>query len=97
MADEPIVDRTVADSVREYLRKLKQRDAELADGPLACSALALAREMDANNSATSKSMCAKALNETLEQLRALAPPVKQEDTIDELSRERDKRRAKAAG
>ena len=96
MSQEP-VDRTVADSVREYLKELAKRDEALARGPLACSALALARGMDGDNSLTSKAMASKSLNETLEQIRALAPSVKQEDTIDEVTAKRRQRRAKAAG
>lgn len=68
---------------------LKKLPAELAGGALAASALALAREIDhAGNSATSKSMCARALTETLEKLRALAPAEKEADKLDDLARRR---------
>jgi pyruvate/2-oxoglutarate dehydrogenase complex dihydrolipoamide acyltransferase (E2) component len=56
---------------------------------LAASALALARELDnPENSATSKSMCAKALIETMDRLRAQAPPKKENDRLDELAARR---------
>lgn len=55
----------------------------------AALALALAREMDSDTSATSKSMCARALNETLEKLRARAPVVEEADQVDELRARRD--------
>jgi hypothetical protein len=57
--------------------------------------------MDASgNSATSKSMCAKALQDTLRELRELAPAARKEDAIDQLAKQRAKRRsggAKATG
>jgi hypothetical protein len=57
-------------------------------GPLAETALALARELDDDgNSATSKSMCAKAMVDVLRELRTLAPP-KVEDTDLERARKR---------
>lgn len=64
----------------------------VAHTTLAASALALARELDKDsNSATSKSNCAKALNETLDKLRALAPPRDEEDRLDDLSARRAQR------
>lgn len=61
---------------------------------LAASALALAREMDdPDNSATSKSMCARSLIETMERLFSLEPPKKENDRLDELSDLRTKRLA----
>ena len=73
-------------------RDLAQFPPELAGSALAASALALAREIDqAGNSATSKSMCARALTETLEKLRALAPAEKEADKLDDLARRRASR------
>jgi hypothetical protein len=64
---------------------------------LAATAIALAREMDSpDNSATSKSMCGKALLETMKRLRELSPPAKKETPLDELKQHRDKRRGGAA-
>jgi len=63
---------------------------------LAAAALALAREIDdPENSATSKSMCAKALQDILSQLRALAPQKRERDRLDELAEKRTRRRATA--
>jgi hypothetical protein len=67
-----------------------------AGSALAAAALALARELDVPNSATSKSMCAKALVEVLREVRALAPARKETDGVDELTTRRAERRAAAA-
>lgn len=68
-----------------------------ASPALAASALALAAELDDNgNSATSKSMCARALAETLKELRGLAKPKKERDELDEI-RERRATRLAAGG
>jgi hypothetical protein len=55
-----------------------ERDLDLlgpkaAESGLAATALALAREMDGPNSLTSKSMAAKALIDTMRELRVLVP------------------------
>jgi hypothetical protein len=77
-------------------RDLKGMGA-VADSALAATARALARELDdPGNSATSKSMCARALAETLDRLLALAPPKKEADKLDELNARRAKRRGAAA-
>jgi hypothetical protein len=69
----------------------------MQDSALAATALALAAELDnPNNSATSKSMCARALTETMDRLRELAPPVKEADKLDELNGRRAKRKGKPA-
>lgn len=73
---------------------------ELAKSGLAASALALARELDdSNNSATSKAMCQKALRETLDRLRELAPVKPKKDRVDEIAKRREQRlrRKSAAG
>lgn len=75
-----------------------QAFGDLADSALAASALSLARELDDHrNSATSKSMCARALIETLDRLRELAPPKKERSQLDELKARRAARRAAATG
>jgi hypothetical protein len=81
---ELLAELTVESAVRRDLEQLGKRDADLAISALAANALQLAREMDSKTSATSKSMCARALNETLEKLRALAPPEEKPDAVDEL-------------
>lgn len=70
--------------------------AALGDLPPGCeaivaSAVALARELDDDNSATSKSMCARALREAMDRLRDLAPPKAKADRLDDLTARRQKR------
>lgn len=78
-------------------RDLALLDKSLAESSLAASALTLAAEMDApGNSATSKSMCAKALLETMDRLRKMAPAVAASDGLDELTSKREGRLARAA-
>jgi hypothetical protein len=61
---------------------------------LAETALALARELDKpKNSATSKSMCAKAMIDVLRELRSQAPPKQEADGVTDLNAERAARRA----
>jgi hypothetical protein len=79
----------VVDAVERDLVRLKRRDAALAESALAESALVLARELDsAQNSATSKSMCARALREVLDRLNELAPVEEETDSVDELEARR---------
>jgi hypothetical protein len=78
-------------------RELAVMGVAAGDSTLAASALALAGELDsAGNSATSKSMCAKALLDVMNRLRELTPEVST-DGLDDLASRRDRRRAKAAG
>lgn len=87
---------SVTAAVEADLSELAKRDPRLARSAQAASAIALAREMDDNNSATSKSMCAKALNETMDRLRELAPPQKENDGVDDLAARRTKRLKRGA-
>lgn len=76
------------------IESIRRRDTALAESVLSASMLSLAYEMqDPFNSATSKSMCAKALMEAREQLLALAPPVERKDDLDELRTRRTAERA----
>jgi hypothetical protein len=84
-------------SVYEAVERDLQAMGDLKNSGLAATALALAAEMDGNNSATSKSNCAKALMEALAALRALAPPDRKADGIDDIAEQRRKRRAAVAG
>lgn len=87
----------VTDAVKRDLAQIAKRDKALARSGLAASALALAKALDEpKNSATSKSMCARSLKETLDRLRELAPPAKERDNVDDLSARRAARRAKSA-
>jgi hypothetical protein len=76
-------------------RDLERLPRDLAESGLAASARALARELDRPNSATSKSMCARALHDALDRLRELAPPERKADRIDEVNRKREERRRAA--
>ena len=82
---------TVVASVKRDIEAIAERDPKLATSGLAALALSLAREMDAKNSATSKSMCARALAETLERLAELAPPAPAQDGVDQLAAKRNAR------
>jgi hypothetical protein len=70
-------------------------DEVVAGSALAASALVLAAELDSpGNSATAKSMCARALREALDRLRELVPVEGEEDELDGL---RARRAARIAG
>jgi hypothetical protein len=91
LAAEP---KTVLEAVE---RDLAEMDSRIS-AALAASARALARELDnKKNSATSKSMCARALIDTLDRLRELAPPKEENDQLDDLTARREARRAGASG
>lgn len=76
---------SVVEAVEHDLALIRQAAPELAESALAASLLVLAGELDnSRNSATSKSMCARALLDTMEKLRELVPPGEEEDSLDEL-------------
>lgn len=84
---------SVREAVERDLAQIRTRSRELAESALAASALVLAGELDsAGNSATSKSMCAKALTETMDRLRELSPPRRELDDLDDLAARRERRR-----
>jgi hypothetical protein len=79
------VPRTVVDAVEYDLAALAERAPSIPNTALAASALELARQLDdPDNSATSKSMCSRALTETMDRLEALAPPKREGDRLDKL-------------
>ena len=78
-------------AIRRDIAAIAKRDKALAGSGLALTAVALARELDGDNSATSKSMCARALAELIDRLRALAPAEERADGIDDLAKKRQKR------
>lgn len=85
-------------AVERDLKAIHRRDRDLADGTLAASALVLAEQLDdPANSATSKSLCAKELRETMATLRHLLPAETEDDSVDELRDRRERRRAGGAG
>jgi hypothetical protein len=84
-------------AVEAVERDLARLGGDLADSAEAAGALEMARQLDdPSNSATSKSMCQKALMDAMEKLRALAPPRKESDGVDDLATRRAERRAAAA-
>ena len=83
---------SVLAAVNRDLKRIAAADKALGEGALAESARVLARELDKpNNSATSKSMCARALTEVLNRLRELKAPATKGDRVDELEARRAKR------
>lgn len=89
--------KTVVAGVERDLAAIAKIDAALANSALATTALMLAESMDdPGNSATSKSMCARALVDVLEQLRELTPEGEQKDGVDDLSARRARRLGGAA-
>lgn len=72
-------------------RDLASVPSEMATGGLAAMALALAREIDGENSATSKSMCAGQLRDTLDRIRELSPDKEEGDSLDDLAARRANR------
>lgn len=78
------------------LDEIRSRDAKLADSALGATALALAREIDGGNSATSKSMCARELRELMTLLKNLAPAAAEKDDLDELRTRRTARLGRTA-
>jgi hypothetical protein len=85
-----------SDGVQRDLDAIAKLDKSLANSGLAASALALARDIDdQGNSATSRSMCARSLIETLDRLWEMAPEKKEKDRVDDLSTQRDKRRGRS--
>src|SRR4029077_15526050 len=91
--DQPsVIPTSVTEAVVLDLEELAERDPILARSAQAATAIALARELDSENSATSKSMCARALSETMDRLRELAPAEQKKDGVDDLSATREKRR-----
>lgn len=94
MAAKKPADGPVVVAVR---RDLKAMPDDVAKSALAASALALAAEIDeASNSATSKSMCAKALHDALDRLREIAPPKQEETDLDRARKRRADRLARLA-
>lgn len=86
-------EKTVVSAVERDLADLAKRDNRLSESTLAMSALALAREMDSDSSATSKSMCARALLETMDRLWELSPAEKEASPLDEIRARRESRTA----
>ena len=91
-ADAPETGSSVVAAVQRDLATIRRSSPELAASGLAMLALALAQEIDGENSATSKSMCAGQLRDTLDRLRELMPTEQEADELDELAARRDTKR-----
>lgn len=84
--------RSVTASVEADLAAVAKQDKALATGALAALALSMARQLDdPGNSATSKSMCARVLLDTMSRLRELTPEAEEADGVDDLQKRRQKR------
>lgn len=80
----------VKTAVQAQLEAFEERLPGISESPEAALALSLAgRVDDAHNSATSVSLCAGRLLETLAALRVLVPEVKKESPLDEIKARRD--------
>jgi hypothetical protein len=89
-SSELVVTMSVAESVQRDIDRLPE---DLKSSGLAAGVLAMARELDGHNSATSKSMCFKAMQDGLRELRALAPPEQIRDGVDDIRAYRARRDA----
>lgn len=86
---------SVVAGVRADIKRITVLAPDMAKSSLALSALALAALIDdPGNSATSRSMCARELRETLVALAAACPEVREADGVDELAGRRAARIAK---
>jgi hypothetical protein len=88
---------SVVEALERDLAAVRKRAPAVADSTLAAAAMVLARELDdADNSATSKSMCARALAEALDTLQAAAPDTEETSKLDELNARRAARLGRPA-
>jgi hypothetical protein len=86
---------SVVEAVQRDLEELGPKAGESA---LAATAKVLAERLDGDSSTTSVALCAKELAATLRELRALAPPKREEDRVDEIAKRREQRlKSSAAG
>lgn len=76
-------------------REISKLPVDLQESGLAAIALAMAERIDGGRGSPSE--CGKVVIEALSQLRALAPPKRERDGIDEIGVKRAARRAGAGG
>jgi hypothetical protein len=89
----------VSETVVEALTAELERFGDVSEPGfriLSASAMSLARELDSDSSATSKSMCAKAMIETVDRLRYWLPDDEENDELDDLAEKRASRLERAA-
>lgn len=97
---EPLAESGRSDTVAAVeadLQQIRLRDPGVADSGIAAGALRMAHEIeDPYNSATSKSMCMKSLQQAMDRLLELSPPGQEEKgRLYELKAGRAKRRSAA--
>ena len=86
--------RETGDVAQAVERDLAKAPENVRTSGLALVALALARELDqSGNSATSKSMVARSLLDTMDRLSELIPTESEADGLDDLAKRRELRRA----
>lgn len=84
--------RRVVGAAEGEVEKIREVDATLAESSLAATAIALAFQIESpGNSATSKSMCARELRDTMDRLRELMPESREADGVDDLTARREAR------
>lgn len=85
----------VVTATEREIAEIRKRAPAVAASSQAATAVQLAIELEnPHNSATSKSMIARVLNDTIERLRELAPAEEEADKVDEL---KARRAARAKG
>lgn len=84
-------DLSVTNAVKRDLAEMAKRAPQIASSGLAMTAVILGRQLDDDKSATSKSMCAKALVDVMDRLGELCPPVQKADRLDDLASRRKTR------
>ena len=87
----------VEKALKTDLARIRKLDPLLAKSALAASCRTLAKSLDSSEtSATAKSMCARALLDTLDRLRELTPDDQGADDLDDLATRRKARLARGA-
>ncbi|MCG0061728.1 hypothetical protein L0F81_00240 [Streptomyces tricolor] len=87
-----VVIMTVADRI---IAELEELHAEETSPGMAAVARSLARAIDASDAPTAKAVVARELRSIMADLRKLAPVGEEGDTVDDITRQREKRRAAA--
>lgn len=87
---------SVLKAVNRDLAAFKKVAPDVAESAEAATARALAREIDGDSSSTSKSMCARVLVDTMEQLRARLPEEQKATALDDLRARRAARLGRSA-
>lgn len=78
---------TVEESVRLDLKEAEKNHKGISESGLAAVLLELARQLDGDNSATAKSMCASQLMDGLERLHAQSPEKPEANPLEDIRRD----------